>query len=121
MRLTVGVSQRLAQDDPIVIMRFDTESKFAPRRQNLRHGLEHRREVVEIRKNVGGKYEVITRFDLGFTNKKSGDVGFNQPIVKAFRARLRQHSWRKIDAHKPIAMGPEWKRRESGAATEIEY
>ena len=92
MHLTMSVSQRLAQDDSIIIMRFDTKSDLASWRQHLRHGLEHRCEVVEIHENVGGEDKVITRFDLSLAGKKIGDLGFNQPIVQAFRARLRQHA-----------------------------
>src|SRR6185437_15584809 len=121
MRLTVGISQRLAQYDSGAIMRFYTECNLASRCQHLRHGLEHRRQVVEIHKNVGGEYDVITRFDLGLTGKEPDNLGFNQPIVQAFRACPRKHRRREIDAHNPIAAWTEWKRREPGAATEIKH
>src|SRR5690242_211492 len=87
MCLAMSVTKCFAQKHGIAFMRLDAEGERAFRRQYLRRGLEHRREIVEIHKNVGSKHEMIDSADPCLGLKEGQSLVLYHAVVESFRAR----------------------------------
>ncbi len=102
MRCAMRVAQRVAQNNAVAVMGLDGEGDKTARRQHPRHRREHRREIAEVDEDVGGEDEMIARLERRLGGEEAHRLGFDEPVVDALAARLRQHRRREVDADHPI-------------------
>ena len=102
-----------------IAVRLDREGEPPARCQHPGDARGDRREIAAIDEDIGREREMVLRPRLSLG--EFIEVGNDKAVVQPFGPRLLDHAGRNVDAHKPIAIRPERRAAQAGAAAEIEH